>query len=175
MTITMTPTAAPAIATSPANIAKFQDRSGHFIASLEIEMFRAQRYARPLSVISVEAVAVGRHRNDDAELPHRRLYLDRRLRQAAPEILRMPDFWGRHESGPFLFVLPETELPGAAAVAGRIAATSAFQAMLEQDNGRSLITLGAAQYADATPTSGDLLAAAQSNPVWRSDAMRAAL
>lgn len=163
----------PLVASSPAKIANFQDRSGYFIASLEIEMFRAARYERPLSVVAVVVEPWDARSAEADDLPHRRLYLDRRLRQAAPSILRMPDFWGRAESGPFLLVLPETPLDGAVAVATRLSETRPFQAMVTQDNGRSRILLGAAAFSDATPTIVALIDAARDRPVWRPEAARA--
>ena len=143
-----------------------QDRSCHLIAALEIEIMRAQRYARPLSLISLESRSQRGGTSDGAGF--RQLNLEKRLRRIAPIILRIPDFWGRIERLGFVIALPETDAKGAAGAIQRMIATEPFQQMLKEEAGRNLLVLGAAELSEEIRSVSDFVLAAQARPAWRS-------
>ncbi len=150
---------------SRGNILKFQDRSGQFVASLETEMFRAQRYQRPLSLISVNVL--GADRTSREGVASRQLYFDNKLRRFASDLLRMPDFWGRVDRETFAFVLPETPLDGARKTVERLAQAAPFAQLVSPGAWRILI--GAAECPASIDSVELFVAEAKANTIWRND------
>lgn len=154
------------VISSRANIERFQDRSCHLIASLEIEMSRSRRYDRPLSLLSIAARSLRGGAADSQSF--RQLSLEKRLRKLAPDLLRLPDFWGRIERLGFIMVLPETPLSGAEGAIRRMVESEPFQQMLQDEAGRADVALGAAEMDAEIMTVADLVEKAKANPVWSS-------
>lgn len=153
-------------------VERLQDRSCHLVATLEIEISRAKRYDRPLSMLSI---ASGSNQGAAAaSAGFRQLSLEKRLRKIAPSILRTPDFWGRIDRLGFVIVLPETDAAGAEKTVQRMVATEPFQQMLAESNGRGVMSLGAAQLTDEIDSIDAFVKAAQANVVWCSEAEAAA-
>lgn len=157
---------ADVIISSRANIARFQDRSCHLIASLEIEMSRARRYERPLSLLSIEVRSLRGAASDSKSF--RQLSLEKRLRKLAPTFLRLPDFWGRIERLGFVMVLPETPVAGAEGAVRRLVEHELFQLTLTEEAGRADIRFGAAEMDDQIMSVDDFVRKAQTNLIWSS-------
>lgn len=154
--------------TSRTNIQRFQDRSSHFIASIEIELMRARRYERPLSIIAIFDPNDKDGRGGDGPM-FRRLNFEKRLRQAAPQLLRLTDFWGRVERFGFIIVLPETAQSGAAGTVERLVAMEEFDKLIEDGKKRPDVAFGVAEVSVDMARFHDLVSAARRNEVWRAD------
>lgn len=153
--------------TSRANIERFQDRSSHLVASLEVEMIRARRYDRPLSILILTTAS---HRGGKCDgRGFRQLNMEKRMRRLAPVILRQPDFWGRIERYGFLIVLTETDLAGADGAARRMVASEPFQQLLRDERGRNAFVLSTAQMDAGTSSLEELAAAAAKHVVWSTE------
>lgn len=150
---------------SKPRVEQFQDRSSHLVASLEIEMFRARRYDRPLSIVCFNVSAA--RENGAGFLP---INVEKRLRRLGPKMLRMPDFWGRVDRLGFLIVLPETPVSGAQAFVRRLVTVASFAQLLDEERKRTNIALGAAGFEDGIDSVDDFVAAASANIVWPASA-----
>ncbi|MEL6318735.1 MAG: hypothetical protein AAFR16_13975 [Pseudomonadota bacterium] len=162
------------VVTSQANIERFQDRSSHLIASLEVEMIRARRYGRPLGLINLVG-ADTRGPAAGGRSTHRQLNLEKRMRRLAPVILRQPDFWGRIDRYGFLIVLTDTDQTGVDAAIGRMVASEPFEALLCEAQGRSVFALHGAQLEPDVETLGAFVRRTQARRVWSSDGPGAVL
>lgn len=150
---------------SRSNILKFQDRSGQFVASLETELFRAHRYERPLSMISLNVLGTeGAERQTTSA---RQLYFENKLRRFASDLLRMPDFWGRVDRETFAIVFPETPLIGATRAVERLVESRPFVQLVASGGWR--VHAGAAESAKDIISVETFVAAAKANTVWRSE------
>lgn len=156
------------IVTSRANIEHLQDRSCHLVAALDIELLRAKRYGRPLSVITLSAQSRRGVGSDSKDL--RQLNLEKRMRRIAPRILRLPDFWGRIDRLGFLIALPETRLAGAQGAIDRMVTVEGFQQMVAELSGRSFVAMGVAEFGPDIKTIDAFVSAAKRNVVWTSAA-----
>lgn len=161
------------IVTSQSNIERFQDRSSHLVASLEVEMIRARRYGRPLGLINL--LSADRRSPEGSARGYRQLNLEKRMRRLAPVILRQPDFWGRIERYGFLIVLTDTDEAGVDAAIRRLVAADPFEAMLREAAGRSTFSLHGAQLASDVVTLAEFIRRTQARRVWSSDASGAVL
>ena len=153
---------------SRANIESFQDRSSHLVACLEIEMIRARRYGRPLSLVNLTTASQRVGRCDGKGF--RQLNMEKRMRKLAPVILRLPDFWGRIERYGFLIVLTETDEAGADAAIARLVESAPFQEMLQEERGRNSFALHAAEMGKGVSTLKAFVQAARARQVWCSEA-----
>ena len=160
------------VVSSRANIERLQDRAAQLVASLEVEMLRARRYERPLSMASVDLTSARGGGVDGAGF--RQLNLESKLRVMAPKILRAPDFWGRIERLGFVIVLPETELSGAQATIDRFTQSPAFLRLQKDVAGRSAVKIGVAQFDQEISAIDGFVAKARANIVWRGGAEDAA-
>ena len=151
---------------NPANIERFQDRSSHLVASLEIEMIRARRYGRPLSLINLSTQS---HREGLCDgKGYRQLNMEKRMRKLAPVILRLPDFWGRIDRHGFLIVLTETDEAGADAAIRRLVESDPFQQLLREESGRHDVLLSTAQMSRRVASLDDFVDDARARLVWSS-------
>lgn len=153
------------VPTSRGNIAKFQDRNGVFIASLETEMFRARRYKRPLSIICMNVLPITKASASANQ--SRQLYFENKLRRFAGSVLRVPDFWGRVDRESFVIVCPETPREGIERAAERLRSTAEFRSLITKD--RWKICIGVAEFTEETKGVEDFVAAAQATVVWVSE------
>lgn len=156
---------------SRANIERFQDRSSHLVASLEIEMIRARRYDRPLSLVNLTTLSQRLGKCDGKK--YRQLNMEKRMRKLAPVILRLPDFWGRIDRHGFLIVLTETDQDGADAAVMRLVASDPFQQLLREESGAHDVFLSGAQMDDSVDTLDAFVAAARSREIWSTVAQAA--
>ncbi len=137
--------------------AAYNDKAGAFMIALELEMMRARRFGRQLSVVSILANA----RTGDPTLATQLTSnIERRLRKVAPNLFRALDFWGRAPKGGFIVALPETGKAGAEAAVDRIVATDPFSDFIDSVRGPIKILLGFAELSDAHVTPHDLIEAA---------------
>ena len=158
---------------SRANIDRFQDRSSHLVASLEVEMIRARRYGRPLSMLSLTIMSSRGGRCDGRSF--KQLNLEKRMRKLAPVILRSPDFWGRIDRHGFLIILTETDEAGADAAVRRLVASEPFQQLLQEESGRNEVMLFAAQMGEDVVRLDAFVEAVRAREVWSTNPEEQAL
>lgn len=159
--------------TSMQKIRSVQDRSGQFTPALEIEMCRAKRYARPLSVL-VFGLAPHKDEKDDAAV-YRYLFLEKGLRRSGPDLLRIPDFWGKYDRRTIVFVFPETDGVGADRAAQRVVKSPEFVKHFADEIQRLDIFVGAAQLGPSIVSVAGFVEAAKANVVWNSAGKRLTL
>ena len=142
-------------------------RRGAILDQLERELERARRYGRPLAVGMAD---IDRFKVINDTYGH--LAGDTALTAVAQALmagLRSSDAVGRYGGDEFLFVLPETDLGGAAAVAEKVRGLIEH-VRVDLDDGRGFgvtVSIGLAAVADlddpAHPQTGPLLARADEN------------
>lgn len=150
---------------SAANLERIQNRSGHTIAFLELEMMRARRYQSPLSLVAIFSGA----QRDTQAFQFRQANIERRLTKIAPRLLRYSDFWGRVDRTGFVVVLTETALAGADDMVRRLADEDEFQQILREEMRREATLLGRAEFTPDITSAKLFLEAARSAVLWRSD------
>jgi diguanylate cyclase (GGDEF)-like protein len=130
----------------------------HLAEQLEQEIQRARRYGHPFAVVLADI--------DDFKLyndSHGHLGGDRVLRQLAELLLRTTrraDVVARIGGEEFVIVLPESDRPGAAAVAEKIreaVASEPFPGRESQPGGRVTVTLGFACFPEEGEDAVNLL------------------
>lgn len=97
--------------TSAKRILRHQDKASDFATALEIEMTRAARYERPLSLLSFTIVP--RVEDEPEKLRYIASLLERIIRKSAATVFRTTDFWGELENEGLHAALIETEIRGA--------------------------------------------------------------
>ncbi|MEL6980027.1 MAG: hypothetical protein AAGM38_15280 [Pseudomonadota bacterium] len=143
-----------------------QDRSGQFTASLDVEMCRAKRYGRPLSIL---AFGLSHQKGEaDEAVIYRYLSLEKGLRRAAPDLLRIPDFWGKFDRQTIVFVFPETDRKGVDLAAERVVKSKEFAKYFANDIYRSDIFVGSAEIGDEIISAAGFVDQARGNVVWTS-------
>ncbi len=123
---------------------------GAFQTRLQIELERAARYGRSLSVIMLDLD--GFKKINDA---HGHLVGDRILKMTAGVLcahLRKSDVAARYGGDEFAVILPETDLAATSAIAGRIAA-GISQVRLETKDGSTISFTASIGYAACLPDS----------------------
>ena len=106
---------------------RLKKKGGDFARCLSVELERALRYDRPLSLLIVRAERATRAHAALWDTQRRILFIE--LQERALHILRTPEFFAQVSERDFAVCLPETGAAGAAAVADKFQADERIQAL----------------------------------------------